>query len=131
MVRKQEQSLPLPEGLAKVAPMALGGDRRKRKRVGVHWAVRLFRQEGQSVESTTDNLSSEGLYCITREPFKPGERLQCEIIVPGESFGSSESSIWLQCHVTVRRVENLRGGFGLGCHIEDYALAIGSPPTAM
>ncbi|MBZ5595294.1 MAG: PilZ domain-containing protein [Acidobacteriia bacterium] len=112
--------------------MASSGDRRKRKRVAVHWPLRLFRQPGNPlVESTTENLSSEGLYCITGEPFRPGERLQCEIVIPGERLGFSEPSMRLQCHVMVKRVEHLRGGFGLGCHIEDYSLATGSPPPAM
>ena len=111
--------------------MAVSGDRRRRKRVALHWPVRLFRHPEQaSVESITENLSSEGLYCITQEPFKPGERLQCEIVLPGETFGSSEPSLRLQCHVTVRRVEHLDRGFGLGCHIEDYSLDTGSPPSA-
>ena len=111
--------------------MAVSGDRRRRKRVALHWPVRLFRQPEQpSVESITENLSSEGLYCITREPFRLGERLQCEIVLPGEFLGSSEPSIRLQCHVTVMRVEHLDRGFGVGCHIEDYTLATGSPPLA-
>src|SRR5260370_21684043 len=101
--------------------MVLSG--RKRKRVAVHWPVRLFRREGQSVESITENLSSEGLYCITQEPFKRGERLQCEIVIPAESFGSPEPFLRLQCRVTVRRVEHLQRGFGLGCHSGEY-----SPP---
>ena len=103
--------------------MALSDDRRKRPRVALRWPVRLFRQpEGPSIESTTENLSSQGLYCIASEPFKPGERLQCEIVIPGESLGSPDSSLRLQCHVTVRRVEHLDRGFGLGCHIEDYSV---------
>ena len=36
-------------------------DRRKRKRVAVHWRVRLFHQPGQWVDTTTENISSEGL----------------------------------------------------------------------
>ena len=102
--------------------MDVFGDRRKRPRVVLHWPVRLFRQsEGPSVESTTENLSSEGLYCMTSEPFKPGERLQCEIIVPAAGLGL-EAPVVLECHVTVRRAEYLERGFGLGCHIEDYSL---------
>src|SRR5207245_10069527 len=108
--------------------MDVSGERRKRKRVALHWPVRLLRLGTPLGESRTENLSSEGFYWITQEPFKLGERLQCEIVIPGERFGSSESSIRLQCHVTVRRVENLRRGFGLGCHIEDYEL--GAPPPA-
>jgi len=77
--------------------------------------------------STTENLSSEGLYCITRELFRPAERLQCEIVIPVESIGAEEAPLRLQCQVTVKRVEALSSGFGLGCHIEDYALVTGSP----
>jgi PilZ domain len=107
--------------------MALSG--RKRKRVAVHWPVRLWRQLVTTpVESTTENLSSEGLYCITKEPFRTGERLQCEIVIPGEGFGSSEPFLRLQCHVTVKRVEPVHRGFGLGCHIEDYSVT--APPPA-
>jgi len=111
--------------------MASSGDRRKRKRIAVHWPVRLLRQSSKPlIESTTENLSSEGLYFITRERFKRGERLQCEIVIPGKSFGSREPTLRMQCHVTVKRVEPLQRGFGLGCHIEDYSLATGSPPKA-
>jgi hypothetical protein len=73
----------------------------------------------------TENLSSEGLYCITERRFKTGERLLCEIILPGVGLGYPESSIRLQCNITVRRVENLQRGYGLGCQIEDYALLTG------
>ena len=111
--------------------MTVSGDRRRRKRVPVHWPLRLFRHPEQpSVESVTENLSSEGLYCITPEPFKLGEDLKCEIVLLGEIFGSSEPPIRMQCHLTVRRVEHLDRGFGLGCYIEDYTLATGSPPPA-
>ena len=33
----------------------------------------------------------------------------------------------LQCHVTVKRVEHVHRGFGLGCHIEDYSLTTPQP----
>lgn len=112
--------------------MVLPGDRRRRRRIALHWPVCLYRQKaGESVESTTENLSSEGLYCITKQRFKPGERLRCEIVLPAEGLGYQESSIRLQCNITVKRVENLQVGFGLGCHIEDYALLTGSLPTDM
>jgi PilZ domain-containing protein len=110
--------------------MAFSGDRRRRKRVPLHWPVRLFRQPGaRTVESATENLSSEGFYCISKEPFKRGDRLQCVMVLPGESVGSSEPFLLLQGHVTVTRVEYLASGFGLGCHIEDYALLTGAPPA--
>jgi PilZ domain len=109
--------------------MALSGDRRKRQRVALHWPVRLFGQHGRaSVESITENLSTEGLYCISTMPFKTGERLRCEIVIP-KALGS-DAPIVLDCHVTVRRVVYLRSGFGVGCHIEDYSLSSGEPPQS-
>ena len=108
--------------------MAAFSERRKRKRVPLHWPVRLLRKPGNTpVESTTEELSSEGFYCIIKEPFKRGVRLQCQIVIPGKSLGLPESSIRLQCHVTVKRVELVGSGYGLGCQIEDYSLVTDSP----
>jgi hypothetical protein len=105
--------------------MLFSEERRKRKRVALHWPVRLFRgQEAASVESTTENLTSNGFYCVSREPFETGERLECIIAIPSGSFGYSGSPICLQCRVRVTRVENESDGFGLGCYIEDYDLLV-------
>ena len=95
-------------------------DRRRRQRVVLHWPVRLLRAGRPPLETTTENLSSEGFYCITKKPFKDGTHLQCEIVVPGESFGLSEPVLRLKCSITVKHMENIHGAFGLGCHIEDY-----------
>lgn len=109
--------------------MALSGDRRKRQRVALHWPVRLFSQPGTaSVESITENLSSEGLYCISSRLFKTGERLRCEIVIP-DALGL-DAPLMLECHVTVQRVEYHGSGFGLGCHIEDYSLSSVGPPDS-
>jgi len=102
-------------------------ERRKRKRIALRWPVRLFREPGApSVETTTENLTSNGFYCISTEPFQMGERLECIIAIPSGSFGYNESPIRLQCRVRVARVEDQREGFGLGCYIEDYDLLTGS-----
>ena len=104
--------------------MALAGERRRRRRVSLHLLVQLRRQQGTSlIEGITENISSEGLYCISQEKFELDARLQCKIMIPEGSFGL-ESSRVLDCRVTVRRVEELPTGFGLGCQIEDYTLAI-------
>ena len=106
--------------------MAPPGDRRNRRRIALHWPVLLFRQTGgKSVQSMTENISSEGLYCVTEGLFKTGEHLRCEIVLPAQGLGYGESFIRLQCNITVKRVEYHQRGYGLGCHIEDYALLTG------
>jgi hypothetical protein len=103
--------------------MVMSEERRKRKRIALHWPVRLFRHQGTpSVESTTENLTSNGFYCVSQEPFHLGERLECIIAIPAGSFGYSNSPISLQCRVRVTRVEDQTSGYGLGCYIEDYDL---------
>jgi hypothetical protein len=98
-------------------------DRRKRKRVSLHWPVKVFCRSGmQWVEGQTENLTSEGLYCVSRAPFQLGEWLQCIISIPEGSFDNSKSPVVLKCGVTVTRVEAIPNGFGIGCHIENYAL---------
>ncbi len=103
--------------------MAVSEERRKRKRVALHWPVRLFRApDMQSIESTTENLTSNGFYCVSKQPFQSGERLDCVIVIPVGSFGYADSPVCLQCRVRVTRVEDQQQGFGLGCYIEDYDL---------
>jgi len=105
-------------------------ERRKRKRIALRWPIRLFRDlAAASVESTTENLTSNGFYCISKEPFQMGERLECIIAIPAGSFGYNESPVRLQCRVRVARVEDQHDGFGLGCYIEDYDLLTGSRST--
>src|SRR6266849_681746 len=110
--------------------MLVSEERRKRKRVALHWPVRLFRgQAAASVESITENLTSNGFYCVSREPFQIGERLECIIAIPSGSFGYSGSPICLKCRVRVTRVEDGSDGFGLGCYIEDYDLLVNAKPA--
>src|ERR1700682_2373535 len=105
--------------------MLVSEERRKRKRVALHWPVRLFRRPAAaSVQTTTENLTSNGFYCVSREPFEIGERLECIIAIPSGSFGYSGSPISLQCRVRVMRVDDQDEGFGLGCYIEDYDLLV-------
>src|SRR6266567_4501250 len=98
-------------------------ERRKRKRVALHWPIRLFSSLTRtSSESTTENLTSNGFYCISREQFALGDRVDCIIAIPTGGLGDSRAPIRLQCRVRVMRVEDQRDGFGLGCYIEDYDL---------
>jgi hypothetical protein len=74
--------------------MALSIDRRKRKRVPVHWPVQFLGQaRARQVKAATENLSSEGFYCISRKAFKLGERVECEIAFPAGTVGSQETPL--------------------------------------
>ena len=105
--------------------MAAPEERRKRKRVALHWPVRFYRDpDSPSVETLTENLTSNGFYCVSKQSFQPGEQLKCVIVIPAGALGYSENPVRLQCRVKVVRIENQSGSFGLGCYIEDYELLI-------
>jgi len=107
--------------------MVASRERRKRKRIALHWPVRLYRTSGSpSIDSTTENLSSNGFYCESTEPFQLGDQLHCIIAIPAGAFGYSDTRVRLQCRVRVMRVESHRDRFGLGCCIEDYELLTNS-----
>lgn len=97
-------------------------ERRKRPRLMLHWQVRLFRQGAEAaIESTTENLSSEGFYCMSMQPLRLGEQIRCDMVIPAPSCEFPQPFVVLRCAVTVTRVQQEHDGFGLGCRIDDYA----------
>ena len=105
--------------------MAPTGERRRRARMALHCPVRLARiGDVRTVESRTENLSSQGFYCVSDEAFAPGDRLECVLALPGAVFGYGESPFRLHCRARVMRVEQRQpeSGFGLACRIEHFTL---------
>jgi hypothetical protein len=103
--------------------MPVQRDRRRRLRADVRWAVSIRRHSSRTpIESITDNLSSEGFYCVCDEPFFPGEFLECMILAPTHTRNGLRECLGLRCLVQVVRVESLAasGRCAIGCHIEDY-----------
>jgi hypothetical protein len=97
----------------------MSDDRRQRPRLRLSLGVQLCRGEGHAaVRTETDNLSSEGFYCTSREPFSPGDRLECDLFIPGT--GSGSPGLVLNRSVKVVRVEirGLEPGFGIACRFE-------------
>jgi len=89
----------------------------------VHWPVQLSRVNlAEGVETTTRDLSSEGLYCYSRSPFTTGETIHSIISVPGHD--ASGRVLRLRCRLRVLRVERdgTDGQYGIACRIEDYQL---------
>lgn len=108
-----------------VVPTPVPSERRRRPRAGVHWPVLLFRnvKDGDTVQTTTRDLSSSGFYCFSEKPFALGESLQCALHVPAGEAGGGDSR--LECRVVVVRVEEnaLDRSYGIAFRTEDYRIA--------
>ena len=103
-------------------------ERRRWGRVSVHWPIILFpNQTGEdAVETITENLSSQGFYCLSRNPFTVGELLLCTLRIPMNDLGAGASH--LECQVRVVRVEKNPSDdqYGIACRMEDYRFILGS-----
>ncbi len=98
-------------------------ERRRRTRFDLRWLVSLSRSgRTEPIRTNTENLSSDGFYCLCREPLRAGEELLCLLSVPPQ--GRSEEPPWLvmECKVRVIRVNEDRGLLGVGCQIESYSV---------
>jgi hypothetical protein len=104
----------------------LSAERRGRRRLGVRWRVSLWGGPlTETIETVTENLSSQGFYCLSKTPFVPGERLACRLHIPGHASEQNGSEAELECRVLVVRLDpaNRDGCFGMGCRIEEYRVA--------
>jgi hypothetical protein len=97
-------------------------ERRTQRRLALRWPVRLSRDGIGTVEGWTKNLSASSFYCIVDNPFPPGERIDCGLIVPGRGGRNPASIGSIQCQAEVIRVEALGAGqgFGIACRIIDF-----------
>jgi len=106
-------------------------ERRKSERLPLRLPVRFMRVQANSC--FTENISSEGFYCISPDPFMPGDRLDVELSLPAHNPGRCEKRVRLNCQVQVVRIDStwLGPGFGIGCRIETCTLqleAVGFEP---
>jgi PilZ domain len=101
-------------------------NRRKRTRAQLHWPL-SFPLTGttETVQTTTQDLSSDGFYCVANGRFVPGEARHCTLLVPTHRPGGENSPLQVLCKVRIIRVEvtGERGFYGVGCQIIDYRLA--------
>ena len=102
-------------------------ERRTRSRIGVHWSVLLLPGGGaKGIETVTQNLSSNGFYCFSPSPLKPGDCLLCTMKLPSYDPNREEPFLTLECSVRVMRAEVATDGlFGIACRIHDYRLING------
>ena len=100
------------------------GDRRKYPRVKLRLPVRLIPSEGLlPTETETEDISRDGFFCFTDQPFEPGLRMRCVLLLPEARSGGS-GQVRLEGTVEVVRITlNEAGrGFGIGCCLHDYRL---------
>lgn len=96
-------------------------DRRGRDRLKLPYSVVLYRQgEAMPVQTTLQDISSEGFYCLSDQPFSPHEQLECDVAIPGEN-----DRLVLRCHAEVVRVvaDGLNPGYGVACRLRDYSVS--------
>jgi hypothetical protein len=112
--------------------MTVPWDRRGRRRLKLPYSIVLHRQgDAVGVETTTENISSDGFYCISEQPFSPNETLECDVVIPDQE-ASPEKSLVLHCRAEVIRVmaDGLGPGYGLACRLTDYTIGQQNPQRA-
>ena len=104
-----------PEGSSRM-------ERRGRVRTKLHWPVLLFRSDApEAIETTTENLSSSGFYCLAQTRLAVGETLICSIKVPTHDTSGKHCERNLECKIRVMRTESRADGvYGIACRIDDY-----------
>ena len=73
-----------------------------------------------AVNAETDNLNGGGFYCISEEPFSPGESIECDLFIPANPGPLDVPNVVLHRRVKVLRLEinGLEPGFGIACQFE-------------
>ena len=100
-------------------------ERRRNLRAGLHWTVYLlFNGSGHPLRTVTRDINKDGFYCSLNQPVTPGERIECDIVVPGHGSPDPNDVVYLRCRAHAVRVEKIEGSseFGLACRIEDYSV---------
>jgi hypothetical protein len=101
-------------------------DRRCRPRLRLALPVVLFRSgDSTGIATKTENLTCDSFYCLSEQPLKTDELLECELLIAGDALSSvPEDDLYLRCQVRVVRVvpKGHQRGFGVACRMEDYTI---------
>jgi len=111
-----------------------GAERRKNPRAPLHWTLYLAcNGSGLRFRTTTRDINKDGFYCLLEQPVvRPGEHIECNIVLPTHGFQHTEDVVYLRCRAQALRVEKVGAGreFGLACRIEDYCVIRRADPMA-
>ncbi len=100
-------------------------ERRNRPRAALEWVVHLSKDGGNHpIITRTRDVSSQGFYCLVREPFESGERVECTMVIPIPKTGKEDDVLLLKCQAKALRVEAAEAatGFGVAFQIEEYCV---------
>ena len=105
--------------------VARTAERRSRPRASLQWVVQVSRAGSKHpVAGKTRNISSQGFYCLVRDPFESGERVECTLVIPVPKSAKPADVLWLKCQARVLRVEAAAKdtAFGIAFQIEEYCV---------
>jgi len=99
-------------------------ERRKYERLPLRLPARFINDRGSATCCFTENISSEGFYCVSPDPFVPGDLLEVELLLPAHNPGRREKRVRLICQAQVVRIDStwFGPGFGIGCRLERCTL---------
>ena len=109
-------------------------ERRRNRRAPLSWLIYLKGESfAQPILTRTKDISSEGFYCFLKQPVRPGEHIDCDIVVPTHSTRDSSDAVYLSCRARAIRVEEVAGGqeFGVACRIEEYRVISTEGPSIL
>jgi hypothetical protein len=101
-------------------------DRQQNDRVEMRYAVSLWKpSDGTFTRTLTENLTPEGFFCVSNQPYRPGDQLEATLEVPTRKGGRwNLPRLALQCQVEVVRVKG--GQSRIGFRIKEYTVIEGS-----
>jgi hypothetical protein len=108
-----------------------GTERRRNPRVPLRWTLYLVCSGSRyPIRTITRDINQDGFYCLLNRPVRPGEQIQCDIVVPPHRSQDPDDKLYLRCRAQVVRVERLGIGaeFGLACRFDDYRVLRGISP---
>jgi hypothetical protein len=94
-------------------------ERRRRERFPLRLAVSVFRHGELLFEGQTENISCEGLYCLSPMQLPVGQEVRCRLSLLGSVIGQG-AEIFLDCATSVVRAEQREVVYGIAFHIVNY-----------
>lgn len=117
----------LSEQAIQPTSLETGQERRSRPRVNLSLPLVLIRPGDEArIETQTGNVTCDSFYCVSDRPLSPGEVIECELFIEGESVSSvPQDDLRLSCRARVIRVvpRPSQDGFDVACRLEEYSIS--------